>query len=346
MYTGSTFDPSLFPGTGLKKTFTTYVLTFYDDRAARTLNRVWSTSAMTPSLTNSSAQFDEGAIIVKAAFIDITGDDWPVMKGAAEWPLYVPIPTKSAPQTPAITKSAFMQFDIIVKDSQSAPKTGWVFSTLVYDAAAPGQGWDKMVALGAMWGNDPSVDSSTNAHAPLSETWINPKAPLYSTQTLGWGGRLSGPNDGAVNDIMVGGKPMPNAADSSCMSCHSPSEWKMTSFLLPSIQNDDPPPPFKTCGSNGEFICSPAPGSSEWSRWFQNRLGSQPMDTGAIPTDFDMVFAFKSLPLWARATGAEVSLMFLPRHGEVPQDLQYNGTPAKRKIHAPRSMPFMPDQKQ
>ena len=164
MYTGSTFDPSLFPGTGLKKTFTTYVLTFYDDRAARTLNRVWGTSAMTPLLTSDSAQFDEGAIIVKAAFIDITGGDWPVMKGAAEWPLYVPIPTKAAPQPPAITKSAFMQFDIIVKDSHSAPKTGWVFSTLVYDVAAPGQGWDKMVPLGAMWGNDPNVDSSANAH--------------------------------------------------------------------------------------------------------------------------------------------------------------------------------------
>jgi hypothetical protein len=346
MYTGSTFDASLFPGTGLSKTFTTYVLTFYDDRASRALSRVWGSTAMTPTLTNSSAQFDEGAIIVKAAFIDITGDDWPVMKGAATWPLYVPIPTKASPQPPSVTRSAFMQFDIIVKDSRSAPKTGWVFSTLVYDAGAPGKGWDKMVPLGAMWGNDPGVDSSTNAHAPLSETWINPKAPLYSTQTLGWGGRLSGPNDGAVNDIMVDDKPMPNTPNSSCMSCHSPAEWKMNSFLLPSFQNNDPPPPFKVCGAKGEFICSPRPGSPQWLTWFQDRLGSQPMDTGTIPTDFDMVFAFKSLPLWARATGAGISLMFLPRHGEMPQDLQYNGIPSKPKGTAPRSVPFMNDQKE
>jgi hypothetical protein len=124
---------------------------------------------------------------------------------------------------------------------------------------------------------------SSLALLPLTENWINPNAPKYSTQTLGWGGRLSGPNDGATNDIQVGDQVMKNAPDSSCMSCHGPAEWqpkehKMISFLLPSYPNPTPPPSFKVCGPNGEYICSPAPGSTDWMRWFQSRPGTQPQD--------------------------------------------------------------------
>jgi hypothetical protein len=84
-----------------------------------------------------------------------------------------------------------MQFDIVVKDSIAAPKTGWVFSTLVYNANATGDVWDKMVPLGAMWGNDPDVNSALVPTPPLKETWISPSAPKYSTQTsVGVGGSL------------------------------------------------------------------------------------------------------------------------------------------------------------
>jgi hypothetical protein len=327
MYQGSEFDASLFPNTGLRSNFTTYVLTYYDQRAAGALNKVWGASAMEPQVTTANTQIPEGGVIVKAAFVDVTGEQWDAMKGAAQWPLYVPI--NGGTSSPKVTTASFMQFDIIVKDSKSSPKTGWVFSTLVYDANAPGEGWDKMVPLGAMWGNDPQADSSKSPPPPLTENWINPKAPLYSTETLGWGGRLSGPNDGATNDIMVNGVAMMNAADSSCMSCHSPAEWKMKSFLLPSFPNQAPPPPFKTCGTDGAYICSPAPGSSDWMRWFQNRPGTQPMDDGTVATDYDMVFAFKALPAWAKAVGQPVPEMLRPRHGAVEQRLNYNGVPTK-----------------
>ena len=60
--------------------------------------------------------------------------------------------------------------------------------------------------LGAMWGNDPNVKSPQGCDylkpggcPALAQTWINPVAPLYSKETLGWGGRLSGPNDGSVD---------------------------------------------------------------------------------------------------------------------------------------------------
>ncbi len=154
-----------------------------------------------------------------------------------------------------------------------------------------------MVPLGVQWGNDPQAD---RPGIPLQENWNNPKAPLYATQTLGWGGRLSGPNDGGRNDIAVNGKPMPNTPNSSCMSCHSTAQWnndihRMPSFLLPSFATAEQPY-FQTCGKDGKpvkggtFICSPEPGSKAWMKWFQNRLGTQSMDEGSFATDFDEVF--------------------------------------------------------
>jgi hypothetical protein len=125
------------------------------------------------------------------------------------------------------------------------------------------------------------------------------------------------------------------------MSCHSPAEWqpqqhKMLSFLLPSFPNpktgpDDPP--FKPC-SDGS-ICSPAPGSADWFRWFQDREGTQPFDAGSVATDFDMVFAFKTLPMWWHATGpagqpAPFAMRLLRRGAAQPQLFnEYSGAPLK-----------------
>ena len=81
---------------------------------------------------------------------------------------------------------------------------------------------------------------------PTSFDVIRPVNGLFSsvssTETPGWGGRLSGPNDGARNDIQVGSQVMKNQPDSSCMICYGPAGWqpeqhKMLSFLLPSFPN-------------------------------------------------------------------------------------------------------------
>ncbi len=316
------------------------MLTYYDERAAYTLYKVWRASAMNPNVTTANFQFDEGSVVVKAALFcsdnpKVQSGWWPATNGAAMWPLYVAIPEKIPPPPPSIANGYLMQFDIIVKDTVSSPKTGWVFTTLVYDTSASGDAWDKMVPLGVMWGNDPGVTSNA-----LQETWINPNAPKYSTQTLGWGGRLSGPNDGARNDIQVGKKVMLNEPDSSCMSCHGPAEWqpqqhKMLSFLLPSYANPNPPPPFKPCpkgNPNDPYICSPAPASLDWSHWFQDRNGSEPQDpnSGSSATDYDMVFAFKTLPAWWKATGpttTEIPFGLLPLRNGFNQ---YTGAPLKR----------------
>lgn len=341
-YLAGEFGPAIFPGTGLRATFNTHVLTYYDARAAYSLHKVWRASAMKPNTVTEAFQFDEGSIIVKAAVFASTDpanktDWWDAMKGAQVWNMYL---NQSSDGTgaPQVWPGYVAQFDIIVKDSQSAPGTGWVFMTLVYDSAVPGDIWDKMVVLGAQWGNDPGV---TAPGAPLQENWNNPKAPLYSTQTLGWGGRLSGPNDGGRNDIAVDGVAMPNAPDSGCMSCHSTSQWnvqahKMDTFLLPSFAQAGRPP-FQLCGDNGKpdpngsYFCSPAPASAAWMKWFQNRPGTQPMDAGSVATDFDLVFSFKSLPLWWAAVGPKTLAQPFGTEGRTKRFNEYTGAPLPKR---------------
>jgi len=248
-------DKSLFQASGLTKPITTYVLTYYDKTAAQTLQKVWQKTAMTPVVTPTSTQFAEGSLIVKAAFITADPTVWPVMAGSQTWPLYITIDaTTGNYATPTVVNTYLMQFDIIVKDSKSAPKTGWVFSTLVYDKNAPGKTvWDKMVPLGAQW---------------------------------------------EVNNPKVG----------------------MKSFLLPATTN-----PPGTVGPNGEYLVSPAPGSSDWLRWFQDRQGNVPMDAGSVAGDFDMVLTFKTLPAWYSATtGTPHSLGRINRNGK-PSLMMCNG---------------------
>lgn len=304
-YHGSDFPATTFPKSGLTKGgMSTYVLTFYDSTAAYTLHQVWGTDAQNPKLTNSSGQFAEGAVIVKLAVTTALEKDWPVMAGAAQWPLYIPAAMAPDTAAPSVRNTSVMQLDIIVKDAITAPKTGWVFTTLVYDAKAPGiNAWDKMVPLGAMWGNDPEINSTKYPNALLTENVINPKAPLYATETLGWGGRLSGPNDAAVVAPAIitdgqggtGGLEVPAVAASSCMSCHSPAQYPMKSFLLPI------PTPTDTPRNRQGALVLNVPGSMPWMKWFQDRPGNVSMDSGTTPLDYDMVFAFKSLPAWALA---------------------------------------------
>lgn len=330
MYVGSgDMGHSLFKASGLKKDFTTYVLVYYDKTAAVTLNKIWGATAMEPKITPETTQFAEGSIIIKAAFVTADPATWPVMKGTLTWPAYITMNATIDPANPlpapALTTTYLMQFDIIVKDSVSAPKTGWVFSTLVYDARVPatdGDIWKKMVVLGAQWGNDPQAKDPLVLKPKLLENWTNMNSPAYARATLGWGERLSGPNDGAMNDIAYtrpgGLQPtrVKNAKDSSCMSCHSSAQWDtknpalgMKSFLLPTLTPRPELPP----GCDGskqpppacaQYMQSPPPGSVAWMKWFQNRQGNEAMDPseGNVGADFDMVLTFKTLPAWYKET--------------------------------------------
>lgn len=292
-YTGSPFGANTF--TTLDSPMTTYVLTMYDQRAAHTLYTLWGTTADSINLLNNAAQFDQGSVIIKFAFTTANYPLWSDMQGADTLPIYDTYLGQGNPPAYLHNVSLF-QFDIIVKDTITAPQTGWVFSTLVYDKNAPGNSaWDKMVPLGATWGNDPNVISTGLNTPPLAETYLNPNAPGYSTQTLGWGGRLSGPNDGAVipEALLPNGTVVSNLASVGCMGCHSVAQGPccndpadtLAAFLLPtywSLAGNDTMPVFQ-------------PGGPQWMQWFQNRPGTGAFSTGQTGVDFDMVTCFKSM---------------------------------------------------
>lgn len=280
----------------LKEDEAGYVLVLYDSTAAYTVGQIWGKTGDTVNLANNATQFAEGSVVVKLAFSNINYPQWPVMQNAQVFQVYDTIATSASPKNGYQMRDvSFFQMDVVVKDSKTAPKTGWVYSTFVYDKDAAGSTtWDKMVPLGAMWGNDPGVNSPiTPPYPALSETVINPNAPAYSTETLGWGGRLSGPNDGAVTQLAVDintGKVYKNLALSSCMSCHSPAQDKFASFLLPA----DPAAPSDT-------LTVYTPGSAKWNMWFRDLYGNVPFDSGQVAMDYDMVMAFKSVRAYNKA---------------------------------------------
>ncbi|KAB8033472.1 hypothetical protein [Fluviispira multicolorata] len=308
MYVGNeNIQKNLFEGTQLNKNFSTYVLTYFDKISAYTLYKIWKKDAQKPFIEKQNTQFSENSIIVKLAFTTADENSWPVMKNALAWPLYISVNATEglgSNAAPKLTKTYFMQLDIIVKDSKSSPKTNWIFTTLVYDYMAKGNNiWDKMIPLGAQWGNDPEIDSTRYPNAVLNETWLNPNAPKYSKMTLGWGGRLAGPNDGAVNNITFkeNGKNIfkKNAQNSSCMSCHGASQWNpkkpeigLESSIFPSPTNA------LTMKENNKinYIESLSPASQNWKKWFQNKRGFEAQNTESIAFDYNMVIPFLSLP--------------------------------------------------
>ncbi|AOE49330.1 hypothetical protein [Kangiella sediminilitoris] len=340
-YVGSGFPAGTLTDQNLD--LTTYVLTLYDNTAAATLGNIWGTTledAYNPNITNPGAQYAEGSVIVKFAFVTPCGADWSPMEGTASLPIYAPLnssngsgnnPTKSkcpnngsegSATQPSLTDIYMMQFDIIVKDSQAAPDTGWVFSTLIYDKDAPGKtAWDKMVPLGATWGGNPDViNTASSAITPpakvnpaLTENWINMNTPDYARSTLGWDGRLSGPNDGAVvTPAWAGGHYYPAGVSSvGCLGCHSSAQYNpnsletdepnMVSFLLPTTTQ--PPSQLPPPHSSGpaDVLVLFEPGSQGWMKWFQSRAGDEPMDANQVALDYDMVTAFKAIPVWQAA---------------------------------------------
>ena len=269
-----------------------YAVVLYDETAGYTIGKIWNETGTSLNLVDDAAQFEEGAIIVKLAFSNINASEWAPMEGAETFSIYDTIATGENPETGYQMRTvSFFQMDVIVKDSKTAPKTGWVYSTFVYDMDFAGDYWEKMVPLGAMWGNDPDVNSSVNPDEPLvqplSETVINPDAPFYSKETLGWGGRLSGPNDGAValNVTDKNGTVYPRLAVSSCMSCHLTAQDDFVANLLP-------------MDGNTAYV----PGGSEWSKWFRDLKGNEPFTEGEIALDYGMVTALGAIPTFKSAT--------------------------------------------
>lgn len=308
-YTGQIVPATIFTDANRPSTewVQNHAVMYYDDRAATMLGRVWADlyDADVSQLT-----FPEGSIVIKAEATTPSIDEWPkVLEGAASWTVYRPTTADQAnkvtPLEPTLVTAHPLQLSIKVKDTVASPETGWVYLAMIYDARSPGvTPWDRFVPVGAMWGNDPQfadVPSGLPAGKQLQESWINPNAPDFTRETLGWGGRLAGPMDVATRQgvITTGGQSYgpKDIGASSCISCHSAAEFPFTMNLYPS--------PNRSFPMNGEPFLLYEPGSVEWAQWFQNRPGNVSMSQGRGPvaTDYDMAIMF-ALGATAKVSGA------------------------------------------
>lgn len=298
-------------------------ITWYDPWGAFALSSVFG--APTPGVGDPTReQMVDGTVIVKMAVLTpyADGTDWPIVAQAPVWPVYRPPVGVSTnycqnndPSTFKLLSTHLIQFDIILKSSYYAPKSEWLFATWLFDPDAKGeQPLDRFTLLGAMWGNDPGIaqkDLCTPVK-PLQENWINPGAPEYGYQQLGWGCRLSGPIDIARRSaVFSDGTTCATARVSSCMSCHGSSEFATTAGMqaatLYPLQKGYSP-----------FLVAD-PGSPQWNNWFQSRSPRDPQGDQMggnkgdyIAFDYDMVF-ITSVPV-SRAAAGDDALEAIAAH--------------------------------
>lgn len=295
-FTGQILEPATFPSLPPAVKFQNHAVIYYNDVAASMLGRLWK-DLYQPDL--SDPQFPPGSIAVKVEAVTLTPAQWPAVVGSTLYWVYRP--TVAVIENPGITYKTpkvvpvyFSQLAVAIKDPVASPQTGWVYLGFAYDAKAPGATvWDKAVAVGAMWGNDPqfaNTPSGQNPNGPLFQTWVNPQAPAFARDTLGFGGRLAGPMDVATrhNVLTPSGKRYPSLPASSCLSCHSSAQFPFTENLYPS--------PNKIFPEDGQPFLLYDPGSPEWARWFQNRPGTQPLSgplrKGIVALDYDLLLTF------------------------------------------------------
>lgn len=246
----------------------TYAVGVYNDIGAYTIGQVWKNPQNPdPSFTSAPHSFPNGTVVCKALFADIDVKQVPFLVNPVLWQAYITNTFESADRS--IKPVALIQMDFAVRDTR-IPGTGWIFGTYQYNGQVTGKaGWENLVPVGVMWGNDPqdTGDSYTNKqptvtriNPDLKESAINASPELPPTH-LGWNGRLDGPVDNPV---------------SACMSCHLTAESPQLSPMNPTFQAPDKVPPV---------------GSPEWMRWFQNEMAGVPFDAGAQSTDFSLQLA-------------------------------------------------------
>lgn len=296
-----------------------YGVIYYNERAAYTLGQVWK-DLYNPNYR--SMNFADGSIVVKVEAATVQPEEWPwddpasggsVLNGAAEWHVYRPTTEDQKahqrdPDFQLINQVQTVypfQLAIKVKDPVAAPQTGWVFMGFVYDATSDGEtAWDRFEPVGMMWGNDPDLTydfSGLPEGEELQETWVNPKRPEFTEDTLGWGGRMAAPMDVAVRHQVV----LPNGKwytrenglrASSCLSCHGTAQFPFAANLYPSPNVVFPP--------DGMPFPMYMPGSPQWAEWFQNRPGDKPQSdyNGIYALDYDLN-SMMALGEWAGKTG-------------------------------------------
>lgn len=249
---------------GQTATGQTYAVGIYNDIGAYTLGQVWKDPQNPdPSFTSKPNSFANGTVVCKALFADIDRSTVPFLANPVLWQGYITETFQSANRQ--VKEVALIQMDIAVRDTRMSD-TGWLFGTFQYNGAKTGKaGWDNLVPVGIMWGNDPQVTSNdhtnpeptvTKINPALQQTAINADTQELPPTHLGWNGRLNGPVDN------------PN---SSCLSCHMTAEAPQVAIMNPLFQANPP-----------------AVGSDEWMKWFQNIPAGGPFTAGTQSTDYSL----------------------------------------------------------
>jgi hypothetical protein len=198
----------------------TWAVSMYNDLGGYVLGRVWANPAgPNPA---AAAEFPPGTVAVKLLFTQATPQQVPYLSGAPEWEAHIEI----QPGVRDIATLRLLQIDIAVRDERAKTWTGWVFGTFQYDAGVKNKDpWQKMTPVALMWGNDPGfTQKDYDAGRRPIQSWINRKAPIVKYRRewhleMGWAGRANGP----VDDQR-----------SSCLSCHSTSQYPAYADLVPS----------------------------------------------------------------------------------------------------------------
>ncbi|WP_279362180.1 hypothetical protein [Xanthomonas sacchari] len=247
----------------------TFAVGIYNDIGAYTFGQVWKDPQNPdPSFTTKPNTFRDGTVVCKALFADVDLSQVPFLQNPVLWNAWVTNSFKSADR--AFKQVALIQMDFAVRDSR-VPGTGWIFGTFQYNGAVSGKpGWQNLVPVGVMFGNDPQNTGDDYTNKQPTQTRINPRILQSAINAnvkelppthLGWNGRLNGPVDNPI---------------SSCMSCHMTAESPQLSPMNPTFQAPDKVPPV---------------GSKEWMRWFQNIPAGQPFDAAAKSTDYSLQLA-------------------------------------------------------
>ena len=250
---GMTRERTLNPGElGPKQTqrIQNWAVGFYNDYGGYTIGQVWK-DPTNPDPT--SARFPIGAVVAKVLFTAATPDQIPALEGTEEWQANINATIdKDSPKK--IQTVRLLQMDFGVRDARANGTTGWVLGTFVYNKRAHGiDGWDKMVPVGLTWGNDPTITPTDIADGgALQETFLNPDAPDYAKNRLGWAGRLNGPVDDP---------------ESACLSCHSTAQWRPQARMTPT-------------GTEQERL-----------HWFRNLKSGQAFTAEEISLDYSLQLA-------------------------------------------------------
>jgi hypothetical protein len=245
---------------------TMWAVGFYNPAAGQSISTVW-TGAPAPAIPQENFRFNEGSVIGKLLFTTANPNQYPFLTNVPIWQANISAPeycscepssggsqctfeeqTEQCPRT--VSDVYLLQFDIAVRDERSP--VGWAYGTFVADGqrkANEQNPWNRIAALGLMWGNDKPPVGVGAAHYPEDPhtgmkdgVVFGDVVDMLNEHTnaghLGCNSRLNGPADNA---------------QSSCLSCHQTAS-------VPDKNNSTPAIMYQFGGfdnNNGQCMTNP-----------------------------------------------------------------------------------------